>query len=189
MPVSVAMKRHEDQYLQALLGVSAPARELCDVLWAGDDEYFYTWKPHADEAFVFMDLTAAAEFTLSMAQTALEKDLLQETPWLRDFDAAYDQIKADHDGRDADLCTLITVALQNSGLISQNKRKSYADRVPGRVFDAIDALCTARLRLNPWPPAALCTAHQWHRTPAQARGRRMTCACSGRSGRCFAGRP
>jgi len=145
VPVSVAMKRHEDQYLQALLGVSAPARELCDVLWAGDDEYFYTWKPHADEAFVFMDLTAAAEFTLSMAQTALEKDLLQETPWLRDFDAAYDQIKADHDGRDADLCTLITVALQNSGLISQNKRKSYADRVPGRVFDAIDALCTARL--------------------------------------------
>jgi len=92
-----------------------------------------------------MDLTAAAEFTLSMAQTALEKDLLQETPWLRDFDAVYDQIKADHDGRDADLCTLITLALQNGGLISQNKRKSYADRVPGRVFDAIDALCTARL--------------------------------------------
>lgn len=54
-------------------------------------------------------------------------------------------VKADHDGRDADLCTLITVALQNGGLISQNKRKSYADRVPGRVFDAIDALCTARL--------------------------------------------
>ena len=148
LPVSVAMKRHEDEYLQALVDFSAPARELCEVLWAGDEDYFFTWKPHADEAFRFMDLTAAAEFTLSMAQVALEQDLLRQAQWLGDFDAIYKQIKHDHDVRDADLSTLIAIALQNGGAISRGKRKTYADRVPVRVFEAIDALCTARLAIR-----------------------------------------
>lgn len=35
LPVSVAMKKHEEQYWQALTAFSRPARELCQVLWSG----------------------------------------------------------------------------------------------------------------------------------------------------------
>jgi len=89
LPISVAMKRHEDEYLQALTTFSKPARDLCDVRWGGGDEYDFRWMPHAKEAFRYMDLTAQAEFTLQMAQAAMEKDLLQETQWLMQFDQVF----------------------------------------------------------------------------------------------------
>lgn len=141
LPVSVAMKRHESDYLAALVTFSKPARDLCDVTWAGDDRYIFDWKANADEAFRYMDLSEAAEFTLRMAQAALEQDLHGETVWLTNFDAVYTAIKQSYDVRDADLSVLIAGALKNGGAVSKNKRKSYLYRVPDAVFDAIEAHC------------------------------------------------
>lgn len=140
LPISVAMKRHEADYLAALVDFSRPARELCDVTWAGDDRYIFDWRPDSDEAFRYMDLTAAAEFTLRMAQTALERDLYGETSWLSNFDAIYTSIKRDFDIRDADLSALIAGALKNGGVVSKNKRKLYLHRVPDSIFEAIEGL-------------------------------------------------
>jgi len=112
LPVSVAMKRHESDYLAALVTFSKPARDLCDVTWAGDDRYIFDWKANADEAFRYMDLSEAAEFTLRMAQAALEQDLHGETVWLTNFDAVYTAIKQSYDVRDADLSVLIAGALK-----------------------------------------------------------------------------
>jgi hypothetical protein len=145
LPVSVAMKRHESAYLSALTSFSKPARELCAVTWGGDSNYSYDWLPDADEAFRFMDLTECAEFTLNMAEVALQKDLLSETEWLGDFDAIYDQIKARFDIRDADLSHLISAALKNGGVVSKNNRKKYVYQVQPATLDAIELLCTSRL--------------------------------------------
>ncbi len=145
LPVSVAMKRHEDAYLSALTSFSIPARELCTVTWGGDSNYSFDWAPEADEAFRYMDLTQCAEFTMNMAQVTLQKDLLGETEWLSDFDAVYDQIKAKFDVRDADLSNLVAAALKNNGIVSENNRKKYVYQVQAETLDAIQSLCTNKI--------------------------------------------
>lgn len=138
LPVSVAMKRHEDAYLDALSSFSRPARELCAVTWLGGDDYTYDWRPDADLAFRYMDLTACVEFTLQMAKAALEQDLLRETRFLADFDRVYGKIDEDFDIRGTDLSNLIVFALQQGGRLSSNRRKQYGERVQAEAFDAIE---------------------------------------------------
>jgi len=152
LPVSVAMKRHEEAYLDTLVTFSRPARDLCNVTWAGDSNYSFDWLPGADESFQFMDLTSNAEFTLRMAKVALQEDLIGETQWLRDFDLVYDQVKARFDIRDGDLSTLVAAALKNSGMVSKNNRKKYLYRVPCETLDAIETICVSRLEQRGIPP-------------------------------------
>ena len=147
LPVSVAMKRYEKAYLETLISFSKPARDLCHVTWAGDSNYAFDWMPGADESFQFMDLTSSAEFTLRMAKVALQEDLLGETQWLSDFDAVYEQIKARFDIRDDDLSNLVAAALKNDGRVSKNNRKKYLYRVADETLDAIEAICTSRVKL------------------------------------------
>lgn len=152
LPISVAMKRHEDQYLQALTAFSKPARALCDVTWAGDDDYSYTWKPDADIWFRYMDVTPGVVFTLNMAKAALDIHLRQEVSFLNLFDAVSRTINARHDLRGSDLATLIVTAFQNGGKLSINRRKRFADRVQPHVLDDIEA-CVTQYMLS--PPVAL----------------------------------
>lgn len=139
LPISVAMKRHEDLYLQALTDFSKPARALCDVTWAGDDDYSYAWKPDADIWFRYMDVTQGVVFTLNMAKAALDIHLRQEVSFLNLFDEVSKAINARHDLRGSDLSTLIVTAYQNAGKLSINRRKRFADRVQSHVLDEIEA--------------------------------------------------
>ena len=149
LPISVAMKKHEDQYLQALTAFSKPARSLCTVTWAGDDLYSYQWQADADLWFRYMDLTEGVVFTLDMAQTALNLHLRQEVSFLNVFDAVSASINAQYDLRGSDLATLIVTAYQNGGRLSNNRRKRFADRVQPYVLDAIEAEVTRHM-----PPVA-----------------------------------
>jgi Fic/DOC family len=146
LPISVAMKRHEDQYLQALTAFSKPARALCDVTWAGDDDYSYMWKPDADIWFRYMDVTDGVVFTLNMAKTALDIHLRQEVSFLNLFDSVSGTINARHDLRGSDLSTLIVTAFQNGGKLSINRRKRFADRVQPHVLDEIEACVTHHMQ-------------------------------------------
>ena len=123
LPVSVAMKRNERAYLEALTSFSRPARELCEVTWLNGEDYTYTWKPHADLAFRYIDMTPCVEFTLQMAHAALEEDLRRETQFLADYDSVYAVINDRFDIRGSSLSTLITMAFDNHGRLSRNRRK------------------------------------------------------------------
>lgn len=148
LPVSMSMKRHEKEYLDALNSFSKPARELCQVMWISGDDFTYDWLPGSDHAFRFMDLTECTVFTLRMAKAALEEDLQRETQWLADFDQVFDMIKRDHDIRDQDLSSLILFAFDNQGVLSRNRRKQYGERVPQDTLDAIEQQALERLRLR-----------------------------------------
>jgi Fic family protein len=139
LPLSVAMKRHEADYLAALTSFSRPARELCHVTWLGDDRYTYDWIADADVAFRYPDLTACVEFTLRMAQAALQQDLQHEAQFLADFDRVFHAINAHYDLRSSDLSTLILCAFEQGGVLTKTRRKRYADRVPVATLDAIEA--------------------------------------------------
>jgi Fic family protein len=149
LPISVAMKKHEDQYLQALTAFSKPARALCDVTWAGDDHYSYAWKPDADIWFRYMDVTEGVTFTLNMAKAALDIHLRQEVSFLSLFDAVSKAINARYDLRGSDLTTLIVTAFQNGGKLSINRRKRFADRVQPHVLDAIEAYVSQHMQDMP----------------------------------------
>ncbi len=138
LPISVAMKKHEAAYLEALTSFSKPARQLCQVTWAGDEHYTYEWKPEADTWFRYMDLTEAATFTLSMAEASLDTHMRKEVEFLDLFDRVKRHINERHDLRGSDLATLIVTIYQNGGVLSANRRKRYADRVQAHVLDAIE---------------------------------------------------
>ncbi|GAB2741401.1 Fic family protein [Melaminivora jejuensis] len=139
LPVSVAMKKHEAQYLQALSSFSKPARQLCRVTWAGDEHYSYDWAPQADIWFRYMDLTECVEFTLTMAEAALDMHLRQEVEFLELFDRVARGINDRYDLRSSDLTTLVVSIFQNEGRLSNNRRKRFAGRVPDEVLDAVEA--------------------------------------------------
>jgi Fic family protein len=138
LPISVAMKKHEADYLQALGTFSKPARQLCTVSWAGDEHYTYDWKPEADIWFRYMDLTEPVIFLLAMAQAALETHMRQEVAFLDLFDRVRHHINENHDLRSTDLTTLIVAIFQNAGTLSNNRRKRFADRVQPHVLDTVE---------------------------------------------------
>ena len=137
LPVSVAMKRQEAQYLSVLQDFSRPARALVNARAAGEGDFEFTFKCD-DTIFRFWDATRCVEFGLSMAREALEVELRSETSFLVHFDAVRKHIDDQYDLRGSTLATLVSIALDNGGAISNNKRKRYADEVTPEIFDAIE---------------------------------------------------
>ena len=137
LPVSVAMKRNEGEYLAALQSFSKPARQAWDVTWLGDDEFDFRFKADAS-VYRYWDATACVAFGLEMAQQALHKDLKDETGFLAQFDALYKAVDERFDVRGNDLTTLVLACLQNKGKVSANRRKKFAATVPEAVFDALE---------------------------------------------------
>jgi Fic family protein len=140
LPVSAAMKRNEEAYLQALQSYSAPIRSRWDVRWIGDETY--DLKFLGDESlYRYWDATRVVEFALDMADQALDQDLREQTKYLDRFDRAYKLVNERFDVRGNDLTTLLISALQNNGVVSNNRRKQFQYRVPEMVFDAIEQAC------------------------------------------------
>lgn len=140
LPVSVAMKRNEAAYLNALQSFSTPMRRHWDVRWLDDERYDVRFQ--GDEAlYRYWDATPVVEFSLDMARQALENDLREETEFLDRFDRVYRQIDERFDVRGNALTTLVIAALQHNGKVSKNRRKQFQLIVPNPVFDAIEQAC------------------------------------------------
>jgi len=137
LPVSVAMKRSEGQYLAALQSYSKPARQAWDVMWLGDDAFELKFKSDA-AVYRYWDATACVAFGLEMAQEALNKDLKVETEFLAQFDELFKAVNERFDVRGNDLTTLVLACLQNKGKVSVNRRKKFAATVPDSVFEALE---------------------------------------------------
>jgi Fic family protein len=152
LPISVAMKKHEAQYLQALTSFSRPARELCRVGWAGDEHYTYDWAPGADLWFRYMDLTTCVEFALTMADAALHAHLRLEVDFLVLYDQVARFINERYDVRSGDLTTLIVTIFQNGGVLSSNRRKRFADRLQPQALDAIEQAVSQAMQGRPLTP-------------------------------------
>lgn len=147
LPVSVAMKRNEAAYLNALQSFSTPMRRCWEVRWLSDERYDFRFQ--GDEAlYRYWDATQVVEFSLGMARQALEKDLREETEFLDRFDRVYREIDDRFDVRGNVLTTLIIAALQNNGKVSKNRRKQFQLTVPAPVFDAIEQACTQVLEIG-----------------------------------------
>ena len=127
LPISVAMKRNEDQYLQALKSFSAPARRLWDVLMIDDEHFEFTFKGDPS-IYRYWDATPCVEFGLRMAEQALEVDLRQETEYLHKYDAIARQVNERIDLSSNTLALMVRLSLQNGGRFSSGKRKAFLNK-------------------------------------------------------------
>lgn len=137
LPVSVAMKRHEAEYLKALQSYSKPAREQVKVMWIGEGDYTFEFKGD-DAIFRYWDATECVEFGFAMAAQALDVELRQETGFLAKYDAVLRRVNDQVDMVGNDLSTLIVICLDAGGTISSKKRKRYANKVPQAYFGIIE---------------------------------------------------
>ena len=137
LPVSVAMKRHEAEYLAVLRDFSRRARELVNVRAAGEGDFEFTFKCD-DKIFRYWDATPCVEFGLRMAREALEVELRSESNFIIHFDAIRKAIDDRFDLRGSTLATLISIALNADGTISRTKRQRYSEEVSEEVFQAIE---------------------------------------------------
>ena len=137
LPVSVAMKRHEEDYLATLQQYSRPVRQRWNVRWIDEGEFEFTFRGPSS-LYRYWDATRCVEFGYRMADQALEIELRTETAYLAAYDHIARAVNEKFDVRGSDLSTLIRCCLDNDGVLSKSRRKQFDGRVPEKIFDFID---------------------------------------------------
>lgn len=144
LPISVAMKRNEEDYLAVLQRYSKQARERWSVRWIDEGVYDMRFNGHP-AIYRYWDATMCVEFGYRMAEQALEVDLRRETEFLARYDAIEKAVDERFDVRGSDLSTLVVCALDNGGKLSKRRRKQFEARVPAAVFDYIEEMASGVL--------------------------------------------
>ena len=141
LPVSVAMKRNEGDYLKALESFSKKTRRFWKVNMI--DELVKAEFTGAPEIYRYWDGTECVEFGLRMAQEALDRDLQNESVFLQRFDQAYRAVNDAVDMNNDDLVLMIRSVLQNNGVLSNNRRKQLIGKGhPTAIIDKAMAVLT-----------------------------------------------
>jgi len=138
LPLSVAFKQHEGDYLRCLESVSLPIKRMWQINYVDEDAIDATYRGDGDP-WRFWDATAPVEFGMSMAHFALDHTLVDEMDFLEKFDRAYACIDRAYDVVNKDLVNLIRMTV-DEGRLSKNRRKQYAHSVPEHVLDAIEVI-------------------------------------------------
>lgn len=138
LPVSIAIKRHEMDYLAALQTFSKPARDLWQVRQTGEHDFTFQTQTNAD-LYRYWDATPIVEFGLRMAKEALEHDLQKETQFLLCYDRVLRMINDQFDIRATILPTLINGCYQQAGRLSNGLRKKYEHLVQPEAYDWIES--------------------------------------------------
>ncbi|MDD1012506.1 Fic family protein [Pseudomonas rubra] len=144
LPVSVAMKREEQRYLEALQSFSKPARQFWDVRWIDADSmsFDFTGDP---SLYQYWDATDCVTFTMEMAKRALEVELREETLFLQRYDTLIKVVNASYDVRGSLLSKLVMQCMDQNGVVSKGRRKQYLGLIQEEVFDFLEAHAQALL--------------------------------------------
>jgi hypothetical protein len=150
LPISVAMKKHENEYLDALKAFSVPARERWNVTWLdGDDFEFEYLGSDGLELYRYWDATRAVEFTYQMAEQALAVELRTNVEYLERYDFVSRKVNELVDIRGSDLAVLIRGALEQHGAVSKRRREQFGSRVVTKAFDLIEGFAKQALARDP----------------------------------------
>jgi hypothetical protein len=147
LPLSVAMKRHEKDYLLALEGFSKPARQLWDVTYVADNDFVFEFKS-STMVYAHWPADAAAAFVTACAELALEQSIFDETWFIQAYDSAYERIDGEFDLPNRTINLLIQWIRQNNGRMPE-RRKNAAELIllkPEQLarIEAIVAECFRR---------------------------------------------
>lgn len=123
LPLSVAMKKHEGQYLQALEAFSKPLRALWDVTWLGDSQFVFEFKS-TPLVYAHWMGQHAARFVTSCAKTALQQSLIGEAAYVHAYDQAYAHIDRAFDLPNRSINLLIQWIHQNNGKLPERRKNA-----------------------------------------------------------------
>ena len=137
LPVSVAMKNNEQEYLLTLQQYSRPVRDLWSVKWIDGDQYDNTFNGHPS-VYKYWDATRCVEFGYKMASHALDVELKNETKFLIRYDKVLKEVDRHFNVQGSVLASLIMLCLDNNNVISNNRRKQFVYKVPSTIFDFIE---------------------------------------------------
>jgi hypothetical protein len=138
LPLSIATKRNEAEYLAALTSFSKPARELWNVLWLDGDEFQFEFRGHP-AIYRYWDATESVLFMHHMAEETLRNDLQGEVEFLVAYDATVRAVNERFDLPGSTLSKLIRMAWSNGGALSLNRRRQYEGMVQPELFEFIEA--------------------------------------------------
>jgi Fic/DOC family len=122
-PISAAMLNNMAAYDAALESFSKPLIPLIDYTLDEDGQM----KVNNQTAihYRYPDMTAIAEALFGFIQTTIEKELVEELNFLKNYDATKHAVQEIVDMPDNRIDLFIRFCLQNNGVISPKKRKSH----------------------------------------------------------------
>jgi hypothetical protein len=123
LPLSVAMKKNEKQYLEALESFSKPARALWSVISISDSDFTFQFKS-TPLAYAHWSGQQAARFVIDCAKTALEQSLVEETAFLHAYDKAFQLIDKNCDLPDRSINLLIQWIKHNHGKMPERRKNA-----------------------------------------------------------------
>lgn len=121
LPLSVAMKKNEKDYLAALEAFSKPVRQLWDVTFVSDNEFLFDFRS-SPQVYAHWDGAPAARLVTHCAQLALEQSLVDEALFIQAYDRAFERIDRAFDLPNRTINLLIQWIRQNSGRVPQRRR-------------------------------------------------------------------
>lgn len=123
LPLSVAMKKLERQYLAALESFSKPACKLWDIGYLGDSHFVFDFQstPHIYAHWMGQRV---AEFVTECAQSALQQSLIEEAWFIQAYDQAFDQIDRAFDLSNRTINLLIQWIRQNNCRMPERRKNA-----------------------------------------------------------------
>ena len=137
LPLSVAMKKTEREYLAALESFSKPARALWEVISVADNDFLFNFKS-SPMAYAHWDGQAAAEFITACAESALQQSLVDEAVFIHAYDTAFEKIDRTYDLPNRTINLLIQWIRQNGGKMPERRRT--AQELSGIHPDVVDGI-------------------------------------------------
>lgn len=123
LPLSVAMKKNEAEYLASLEAFSKPARQLWDVMCIADNEFTFDFRS-TPMAYAHWVGERAAAFMADCAQVALEQSLIDEAVFVHAYDQAFARIDREFDLPNKVINLLIHWIRQNGCRMPQRRRNA-----------------------------------------------------------------
>lgn len=123
LPLSVAMKKNEKGYLNALEAFSLPARKLWNVMHIGDSDFVFDFRSSSN-VYAHWSGQHAAQYVTLCADTALEATLIDEAEFLHGYDIAHGQIDRDFDLPDKTINLLIQWIYSNDGRMPERRKNA-----------------------------------------------------------------
>jgi hypothetical protein len=126
-PVSAAMLNNLDAYDTALESFSKPLIPLID--YALDEDGQMTVKNQTARYYRYPDMTLITEALFGFIETTIEKELVEELDFLKNYDVTKRAIQEIIDMPDQRIDLFIRFCMQNNGVISPKKRKSHFSKL------------------------------------------------------------
>ena len=136
-PISAAMLNNMAAYDVALESFSKPLVPLID--YTLDEDGQMKVNNQTAVHYRYPDMTAIAEALFGFIQTTIEKEMVEELNFLKNYDATKIAIQNIVDMPDQRIDLFIRFCLQNNGIISPKKRKSHFAELTDEEIQKIQA--------------------------------------------------